>query len=146
MRIVDLVRDSKSALTFKPSDPGNKVLEVIEYKSYSSFCRNSTMERIVIKFSLLKLRSTVFKQNKQGTAPGAIFKAQKIAKRHQSVKVFSSKAPQKPKSWTGLALQGNALRFFLPSVANHRKNSRGHFGEKKVSQFRKKTYRGTFCW
>ena len=62
------------------------------------------------------------------------------------IQVFSSTVPEKPKSWTGLVRQGNALTFFIPSVANHQKIEGGPFGEKneKKSQFRKKLKMGPF--
>ena len=55
---------------------------------------------------------------------------EKNTKGLQSVKVFSSKPHQKPNSWTGLARQGTALTFFIPSVANHQKIEGGPFNEK----------------
>ena len=45
----------------------------------------------------------------------------KGAKGLQSVKVFSSTVPKKSKNWTEVARQGDPLRFFIHSVANHLK-------------------------
>ena len=42
-------------------------------------------------------------------------------KHTKSVKIFSFTVPEKPKSLTELACQGDALRFFIHSVANHQK-------------------------
>ena len=66
----------------------------------------------------------------------------------QSVNVFFS-VPEKSKSWTELARQGDAVRFFIHYVANHEKNWRKDplvkfFSEKNLTM-QKKTERGTLC-
>ena len=49
----------------------------------------------------------------------------KGAKGVQSVKVFSSTVPKKSKNWTEVARQGDPLRFFIHSVANHQTKKMG---------------------
>ena len=96
-----------------------KILQKIRSrKSYISVAVSGSQ---LIK--LIKSVTSLVLKKQAGNGPSRRqIKGSKIAKGLRSVKVFSSKAPQKPKSWTGLARQGNALTFFIPSVANHHKN------------------------
>ena len=79
---------------------------------------------LLTKMSLLQLgmfytpfflENQVLNRNKPGTAQvGAISKAQKQRKDFQ---VFSSTVPEKPRGDT----RGDTLKFFIHSVANHRR-------------------------
>ena len=104
-----------------------KILVLCENRTHDlPLLRNivEQMNRRLLKKGSFRVRLSAEK-NKPGTAQVSHILGSKIAKGLQSVKVLSSKAPQKPKSGTGLARQGNALIFFIPSIANHQKNWRG---------------------
>ena len=70
----------------------------------------------VVDFGLQLARSELTETSRDQSKSAPYLRVKK-SKRTSKVKVFFSTLTQKPKSWTGLARQGPALRFFINSVA-----------------------------
>ena len=99
-------------VVFQQIYPPHVTLDAKEVSCF--FLRNSNN----VVSETQKLETVVTSRDRSKLAP---YLRLKSSKGLQSLKVFST-VPEKPKSWTELARQGNALRFFIHSVANHKKN------------------------